>query len=78
MADTKHPEGQWQIPSFKGMRESALTTIEQNKDIPPAWKTLLKYEIDAYPATVSAVRMDAHCHFSGGKKVLHASIEPIF
>lgn len=73
----KLPDGSWKI-SFKGMRADALAEIEKAKDMPAAWREVLKSEVNAYPETVQAVRIDAHCHFSAGKKVLHASFEPLF
>lgn len=77
MADTKHPDGSWKI-SFKGMRATSLQEIANTKDIPQPWKDVLTGEVNAFPESVQAVRVDAHCHFSGGKKVLHADIQPLF
>lgn len=75
--DKKHSEGTWKAID-KGMRESVVATIENTNEIPHHWKETLIAEIRAFPETVKAVRLDAHCHFGGGKKVLHMSLEPLF
>lgn len=77
MADTKQTEGSWKF-SYRGTRKTALIMIEQSAEVPQAWKAVLAAEVAMYPPTVEAVRVDAHCHFSNGKKVLHADIQSLF
>lgn len=73
----KLPDGSWKI-IFKGMRADALAEIEKAKDIPKEWREALKAEVNSYPDSVKAVKIDAHCNFSGIKKVSHHSMESIF
>lgn len=56
-----NPQADWNLRSIKGPRKEVIEQIQGALFVPDQWKTALIASIDAMPADVQGVVVDAHC-----------------
>jgi hypothetical protein len=67
----------WSIPKLTGLRADVKTAIN-NSNAPAREKDWLCALVDAQRESVSAVRLDVHCHTEKGKTVLSLALAEVF
>lgn len=76
LASTANPQKPELVAA--GDRARVKTVIATAPDLPPHARAFLTAELDALPATVSAVKVDAHYHTVGRKRILNYSLTELF
>lgn len=67
----------WTLRDLKDTRENIVDSIQRADRVPEHAKAFLIAEVNQLPASAKLVRVDAHCHIIGAKRILTADIQPL-
>lgn len=67
----------WTLRDLKDTRETIVEAIQASARVPEHAKTFLIAEVNQLPASAKLVRVDAHCHIVGAKRILTTDIQPL-